>query len=111
MTISNCSGAVVIPAADVATAEAIAEQQGRLSPQDNFIGFYNVPLSSTGQLPATHYGCHTHCRRIVVDNLPAVSSYIPDSRYVVTRLDNVKTGSTFMDLISEMGLQIIENEI
>lgn len=56
MTDFPYSVSLVVPAADRADANRLAVAMGwDTSPGDTF----SVPLSADGDVPATHYGCHT----------------------------------------------------
>lgn len=109
--ISNCSVAIIVPIEGLDIAKQIAQQIGTISDKDTFSDFFSVPLSTSGEFPATHYGCHTHCRPSVIERLPAVSVMVNGAVYEVTRFMKVETGKSFDDLVIKSDLKRIEVQI
>ena len=59
---------LILPAAYREAGNALAVALGHDQPPGNT---YSVPLSPTGQEPATHYGCHTVATQGFVDMIVA----------------------------------------
>ena len=106
--ISTNSVAIIVPIESLQQALEAARAIGRISDDDEFQNFFSVPLNTSGSGDPTHYGCHTHCRKRVIDNIQALSESVEGSAYEITRLEKVETGKTFDTLIESMGLQKIE---
>lgn len=106
---------IIAPAALKPAANAIGEAIGWTG--DNL----SVPLSASGNEPATHYGCHAWAQAIAVAWLtgqaePPASAYTPEQiAGVLAQLtisvdpDGLQGGEHFQAALAEAGLQRIES--
>jgi len=103
--------AMIVPDKKREQASALADAEGRVSTRDEFDAFFSVALSPDGQLPATHWGCHTLMRAGLWDRLPQMKNALGDGEWIATKGDGRDTGETFDKLAESMGLRVIHEVV